>query len=47
VELPEGIFNDQIELEISEKFSSIQSLKELESKRDLLKELKERFKNFK
>ena len=43
IEFPEGILRSFIDLECSDKFTSLQNLKDLESKKDLLRELKDRF----
>lgn len=45
IEFPEGILRSCIDLEYSDKFTSLQTLKDLESKGDLLRELKDKFMN--
>ena len=44
IEFPEGITHDHVDLMITDKYSSIQNLKDLKSKEDLMHELKDRFK---
>ncbi len=44
IEFPEGILNDYIDLMSKDRFSSIQNLKDLESRKDLMRELKDKVK---
>ena len=44
IEFPEGIARDHVDLMIKDKYSSIQNLKDLNSKEDLMREMKDKFK---
>ena len=44
IEFPEGIFCSYIDLLNKDRYSSIQNLKDLEARKDLMRELKEKVK---
>jgi len=44
IELPEAILCNYIDLMITDRYSSIHHLKDLESRKDLLRELKDKIK---
>ena len=44
IAFPEGIVRDHVDLIITDKYSSIQNLKDLNSKEDLMRELNDKFK---